>query len=147
MTNTKAFSLFTPLLQKRCATLALVSTALALSGCAALAPATPEQTVQKRADAYWQARVSGQMKKAYEFSAPSYRQLRTETQFTMQFGGGASIVSAEVNKVECEAERCNVQMKLGVKPAIIGINMSAVPFFVNEKWVREEGKWWRYEEV
>lgn len=147
MSNTKAFSLFAPLLGNRCVQLALASTVLALGGCTAFSPATPEQAVQKRADAYWQARVAGQMKKAYEFSTPSYRQLRTETQFIAQFGAGASIESAEINKVECEQEKCSVQVKIGVKPAIAGLNLGAVPAFVNETWVLEDNNWWRYQEV
>lgn len=40
-----------------------------------------------------------------------------------------------------------VQMKLGVKPAILGINLGTVPIFVNETWVLEEGNWWRYQDV
>ena len=148
MNNTKASSLFIPLLQNRCVTLVLASTAMAaLSGCTALSPATPEQAVQKRANAYWQARVSGEMKKAYEFSTPSYRQLRSEAQFVGQFGAGASIESAEINKVECELEKCTVQVKIGVKPAIPGLNLKAVAAFVSEAWVLENGNWWRYQEV
>lgn len=129
------------------ASLALACAALSVSGCAALAPRTPEQIVQKRAADYWNARVAGQFDKAYVLSTPSYRKLRTEAQFNRQFGAGASFESAEVNKVECEPEKCMVQMKLGVKPAILGINLGTVPIFVNETWVLEEGNWWRYQDV
>lgn len=121
--------------------------AAAISGCAVLMPSTPEQAVQQRATDYWKTRVSGELDKAYEFSTPSYRKLRTVVQFNRQFGGGASIEQADVSKVECESEKCNVQMKLGVRPAIMGVTMGIVPIYVDEVWVLEEGKWWRYQDV
>ena len=135
------------LLRRSLTTLTLACLAVAVSGCAALTPSTPEQAVQKRAADYWKTRVSGELDKAYEFSTPSYRRLRTVVQFNRQFGAGASIEQAEVNKVECEPEKCNVQMKLGVRPAIMGVAMGMVPIYVNEVWVLEDGKWWRYQDV
>lgn len=132
---------------RRIPTLTLACAVLAINGCAFLAPSTPEQIVQKRAVDYWNARMAGQLDKAYVLSTPSYRKLRTKTQFNRQFGAGASFESAEVNKVECEPDKCNVQMKLGVKPAILGVNLGTVPIFVNETWVLEEGNWWRYQDV
>lgn len=132
---------------RRWINLSLVCTAVALSGCASLSPSTPQEIVQKRATDYWQARTTGQLDKAYALSTPSYRKLRNEAQFRSQFGGGASIETAEVSKVECEPEKCSVQMKLGVKPAIIGMNFGIVPIYIDEVWVLEDGRWWHYQDV
>lgn len=128
-------------------TLALTCAAMVLGGCAALAPSTPEQVVQKRSTEYWEARMAGNYEKAYALSAPSYRKLRTEPQFRMQFGSGAGIERAEVNKVECEAERCRVQLKVGVTLALPGINLNTVDTYINEIWLLEEGQWWHYQEM
>lgn len=127
--------------------LALTCAALVLGGCAAFAPATPEQAVQKRAGNYWKARVSGQVDKAYALSTPSYRKLRTPEQFKMQFGAGASVQSAEITQVTCEAEKCNTQVKLGVVPALAGIKMGTIYTYLDETWVREEGEWWHYQDL
>ena len=121
--------------------------ALTLAGCAAFAPATPEQAVQQRATAYWKARVAGQVDKAYALSTPSYRKLRTEAQFKMQFGAGASVQDAEVTKVTCEAEKCTTQIKISVKPALTGLKVGTIATHVDEIWVLEDGQWWHYQEL
>ncbi len=134
-------------LQNRLGSLAFVCAASILGGCATLTPDTPEQAVQKRAVEHWQARIDGQLEKAYAFSTPAYRKLRNEAQFKSQFGGSASIETSEVSKVECDPEKCKVQMKLGVKPAITGISIGIVPIYIDEVWVLEEGNWWRYQDM
>lgn len=121
--------------------------ALLLAGCASFAPATPEQMVQQRATAYWQARITGQVDKAYALSTPSYRQLRTEAQFKTQFGSSLSIESAEIKKIDCEIDKCNVQLRMSVKPQLPGVKLGAINTYVNELWLLEAGEWWRYQEM
>ena len=135
------------LFSRRIGAFTLALGTLALAGCAAFAPATPEQIVQQRATAYWKARVAGQVDKAYALSTPSYRQLRTETQFKMQFGAGASVDNAEVTKVNCEAEKCMTQIKISVKPALMGVKVGTIATHLNEIWVLEDGQWWHYQEL
>lgn len=119
---------------------------LTLTGCAAFSPAAPEQIVEKRATAYWKARMAGQYEKAYALSTPSYRKLRTEVQFKSQFGAGVSVESAEVTKVVCEPEKCTAQLKLGVKPALMALKMGTIPTYVDEIWLLEDGQWWHFQE-
>lgn len=121
--------------------------ALMQLGCAALEPSTPEQIVQQRASEYWKARTAGQAGKAYALSTPSYRQLRTEAQFTMQFGAYANVQSAEVAKVTCEAEKCTVKLKLEAKPPMMGVKMNAIHMYMDEIWLLENGRWWHYQEL
>lgn len=129
----------------RLAPLALAS--LVLAGCAAFGPATPEKQVQQRATEYWKARVAAQYEKAYALSTPSYRKLRTAEQFKLAFGAGANIQAAEVVKVNCEPEKCTAQMKLSVKPMIIGLNLSTIDTFVDETWLLEDGQWWHHQDL
>ena len=126
--------------------LALIAAAV-LAGCAAFAPETPEQIVEKRAAEYWKARVAGQVDKAYALSTPSYRKLRSEEQFKMRFGAGASVKSADVANVSCSAEKCTVKMKLGVQPALLRLNIGTVETYLDEIWLLEDGQWWHYQEL
>jgi hypothetical protein len=120
--------------------------ALTLAGCAAFTPATPEQTVEKRATEYWQARMTGKYEKAYELSTPAYRKLRTLEQFRQQFGGGVSVASAEVVSVACEEQKCTARMKIGAKPALVGVKLGTIPMYLDEIWLLEDGQWWHYQE-
>lgn len=134
-------------LQRPLTAFALACAAVALSGCAALSPSTPEQIVQKRATDYWKARMAGQVDKAYALSTPSYRKLRTKAQFTMQFGAGANAEGAEVTKVSCEAEKCTAQVKLDVKPALLGLKIGTISTYFDEIWLLEDGQWWHYQDL
>ena len=147
-TNTTAIQPMTKkTLHRHMAALAMACAAVALSGCAALSPSTPEQVVQKRATDYWKARVAGQVDKAYALSTPSYRKLRTPAQFKMQFGVGANVEAAEVTKVNCEAEKCTVQVKLDVKPALLGLKIGTISTYFDEAWLLEDGQWWHYQDL
>jgi len=135
------------MLGRRIGAFTLALGALTLAGCAAFAPATPEQAVQQRATAYWKARVAGQVDKAYALSTPSYRKLRTEAQFKLQFGAGASVENAEVTQVTCEAEKCTTRIKISVKPALVGVKVGTITTHMDEIWVLEDGQWWHYQEL
>ncbi|RID98624.1 hypothetical protein [Simplicispira hankyongi] len=123
----------------------LLAASLAMSGCAMLAPKTPEQQVQAKAAEYWKARVANDYKKAYTLLVPSYRKIRTDEQFRQQFGEGASIASAEVTKVTCEATRCEAQVKLGVKTGLPSLGLGTVTSYLTDVWLLEDGAWWRFQ--
>lgn len=133
---------------RRSAGAALLGAAvLAASGCAMLAPKTPEQQVSARADDFWKARRAGDFEKAYAFSTPAYKKLKSTQDYKLQFGAGASVGSSEVNKVVCEPQRCDVQMKLSVTPALVGIKMKAIDTYLNEVWLLEDGQWWHFQDL
>ena len=132
---------------RRIGAAALALGMLSLTGCAALAPATPEQTVEKRATEYWQARIEGKYAAAYALSTPSYRNVRTEAQFKMQFGAGVSVQAAEVAKVTCEAVKCTARMKISVNPVLLRMNAATIATHVDEIWLLEDGQWWRHQDL
>ncbi|MBP6652376.1 MAG: hypothetical protein KA181_08115, partial [Xylophilus sp.] len=72
---------------RRIGTLTLALSALALSGCAAFAPATPEQQVHQRATERWKALKASQWDKAYAFVTPSFRATMTEERYRERFVG------------------------------------------------------------
>ena len=131
---------------RRLGALAVTLSTLALAGCGAFTPATPEQIVQKRASEYWEARITGKFEKAYELSTPSYRKLKTLDQFRMQFGPGVSVQAAEVASVVCEPQKCTTKMKISAKPALIGVKLGTIPLYMDEIWLLEDGQWWHYQE-
>lgn len=121
----------------------LASLAALTAGCATV---PPEESVKARASAYWQARMKGESDKAYALSTPSYRKLRTEAQFRAQFGNGASIQRADVDRIDCSAEKCTVRMKLGVQPALMTLRMGVIDTYLDEIWLLEDNQWWHYQE-
>ncbi|CAN7224366.1 hypothetical protein LJR129_000775 [Acidovorax sp. LjRoot129] len=118
-----------------------------LAGCASMTPSTPEATVEQRATAYWKARQAGQVDKMYALAAPSYRKVRTFDQFRQAQGTAAAVVSAEVTKVTCEAEKCTARLKLGVTPALAGLKIGNIETYLDEIWLLEDGQWWHHQDL
>lgn len=125
----------------------LAAATLALTGCAALAPVTPEKAVEKRALTYWKARIEGKYEQAYSLSAPAYRNVKSAEQFRSQFGAGANVVDAEVHKVDCEPQKCSAKMKLSVKPALINLKLDTMTVYLDEIWLLEDGQWWLHQDL
>ena len=118
-----------------------------ISGCATTLRGAPEDIVKLRAQAYWNARLEGQQHKAYELLSPSYRSLRTLEQYRSQFGSGVAITAASVLNVTCQPEACTVRVRLDAKPALMNLNLRSLPTYVSETWLREDGQWWRYQDL
>lgn len=131
---------------RRSGIIAITLGALVVAGCAAFAPATPEQIVEKRATEYWQARIAGKYEQAYKLSTPSYRKLKTAEQFRIQFGAGVSARAAEVAGVVCEPQKCIAKMKISATPALPGLKLGTIPMYMDEVWLFEDGQWWIYQE-
>ncbi len=119
--------------------------ALALAGCATLTPATPEQQVQERANAFWQARIQGDVPTAYHLLAPAYRSLRSQEDFAKDNGRQIAVQKIEVASVSCEPQKCVARLALTGKPVVPGLNLPALTTYMDDAWVLEEGQWWRFE--
>lgn len=131
-----------PTARRLCSAVLLALGWAALTGCATFG--APESVVKSRASAYWKARVDGRPDKAYEFTSPAHRQLRSFEQYRVKFAGlGAK--SAEVASVTCEAERCVARVKLEAAPGLAMLNLSTVEMYMDDVWVLEDGQWWHYE--
>ena len=114
-----------------------------LSGCASFAPKTPEEAVSERAQAYWQARLKGDKAKAYSYTHPSYRQVMTEKDYALQYSGTFA-TAANVTKVVCEAEKCDVGVSMKVTPPVIGGKLKNLDMYATETWLLADGQWWIY---
>ena len=131
---------------RRIGTLTLALSALALSGCAAFAPATPEQQVHQRATERWKALKASQWDKAYAFVTPSFRATMTEERYRERFVGVPKWKNAEVRSVKCEPEKCIAVVRI---EALYGARagLETLSTDVPETWLQEEGQWYKYEAI
>ena len=121
--------------------------ALLVAGCASLGNTTPEEKVQQRAEAFWQARLKGEPEKAYALLSPSYRKVRTFEQYRAQYGAATGVKAASVVNVTCEAEKCTARIKIEAAPALMGVNVGTIATGVDETWLLEDGQWWRFQSL
>lgn len=114
----------------------LVATGL-LAGCAALAPAPPEERVKARAQARWDKLLKADFRGAYEYFSTGSRAGYTEDEFQLSIRRGFW-KSATVDKVACGSpDSCEVDV--AVEYEFKGIR-NTTP--VRETWVRDGGEWW-----
>jgi hypothetical protein len=118
-----------------------------LIGCAAVAPPTPEGVVRELATQRWKALMAGDMAKAYEYAAPSYRSVTTLDAYKAQFGGAVNWVGAEVVSVACEAEKCTPVVRIEVKPLLGTKFGNTISTHVDETWLLEDGRWWFFQKL
>ena len=121
--------------------------ALLVAGCASLGNTTPEEKVQQRAEAFWQARLKGEPEKAYALLSPSYRKVRTFEQYRAQYGAATGVKAASVVNVTCEAEKCTARIKIEATPALMGVNVGTIATGLDETWLLEDGQWWRFQSL
>ena len=126
--------------------LTLALGALALSGCAALAPAAPEQQVQKRAEQRWQALKDAQWDKAYAFVSPSFRATTSAERYRERFVGVPKWTEVKVLNVACEPEKCIATIRI---EALYGdrSGLKTLSTDMPETWLLEDGQWWKYESL
>lgn len=128
---------------KPSASILTLTVAAALAGCAAITPATPETTVQKRAQERVNLMQSREFVKAYAYLTPSYRALNDSDSYSKSFGSSASWVEPKVGQVKCpDSDRCLVSVTVGVQVVAPGFGSKPLPSTIWETWVLEDGQWW-----
>lgn len=119
---------------------ALAAAALSLTACATFGGGTPEEVVAKRAQAYWNARLNGDASKAYQFTNAAFKLAVDEKKFK-QNNMASFAVAAEVHKVECDAQKCDVGINLKVDPPIPGKKLGTIDMYSKQTWLLEDGQW------
>lgn len=129
--------------------LTVVAVATVLSACATMERGKPEDVVAQRAQTYWDARLRGDMAAAYALTNPGYRKIRSLHEFTRAYRA-TSVDGAKVGSVDCEPDRCTVNMEFRATVAfpMKGINQKPVTIdtFSSSTWLLENGQWWLYME-
>ena len=123
----------------------LAACALALAGCAALQPVTPESIVTQRVEQRWAALIDGNLEKAWEFTQPGFRAIVMQKDYRKRFGSAGQWKNAQVHSVQCESERCTVRLRLTSLVLVPPRANREVAGYVDEVWVRDEGQWWYYQ--
>lgn len=126
--------------------LALGSLALLVAGCAGLKPATPEEAVAERAQAYFDAVIAKDFKTSYALHAPSYRdRYNYDAHVLRSTSSGINYVAAKVLRVNCpSAEACVAMVELSYKA--VGLRSplkSPVTTMLEDRWVYIDGEWGR----
>lgn len=128
---------------RRCGLLAVA--ALALAGCAALTPRTPEEIVAQRVEERWDALIKGDFDKAWTYTQPAYRAIVKQADYRKSFGVAGQWRGVQVHGVECEAERCTARIRLTTRVLTPPFQGQEVAGVIDETWVREDGNWWYYQ--
>lgn len=121
--------------------------ATALVGCAGLySAAAPELQVRRLATQRWQALMSKDFDRAYEFAVPAYRQIRSAEYYrNKRLITPVKWLAAEVLRVDCEPAKCTVRIKLESKPMVPPQFVGNLITAMDETWVFEDGQWWMFE--
>jgi hypothetical protein len=105
--------------------------------------AVPEERVQARAEARWQALLAGEYEQAYGFLAPGFRSRVTLDSYRGRFKGKTQWLEAQFKGVDCDQDVCEAKFAakyrfLGVPPfpPVEGETEEA------EKWVFTQDDWW-----
>lgn len=123
--------------------LAIVTSTMALAGCAALGPRPAEDIVRERAQARWNALLAGKFEDAYAYLSPATRNVVSLQRFRSSVGGAAAWKGAEVHKVTCnQPERCMVTVKVSYRPLLRGSSLGTIETSVEETWLLDAGQWW-----
>ncbi len=105
---------------------------------------TPEAIVAERAQGRWDALIKGDLKGAYEFLSPGYRQAMPFSRYEQKIHGVGMWQAARVSKVVCQQpDVCEATVNVDVRlivPRIREPIESTNPVY--ERWVNIDGEWW-----
>lgn len=135
-----------PIPSRRARLLRLFAAGLAgamLTGCASLAPKTPEDAVRERAQARWDALLAGKFDEAYAYLSPGSRAVVSPQRFRSSIGAAAAWKSAKVHSVTCaQADRCKVTMLVSYAPMVRAREIGTIETSIDETWLLDQGQWW-----
>jgi len=133
----------------RHAGLVLITSAVCLSqGCGI--NETPEEAVARRAQERMDALIAQDFPKAFEYASPAYREALGIEGYTRRYAGSGAWRAAEVEQAACDADACDVSIRLTYMLAPMGdrgrsIGVSAPNTrSISEKWISVDGKWYIY---
>jgi predicted small secreted protein len=130
--------------------LAVIATAavaaMALSGCAGMPgfginkdsdPTAKQKVVAERAEARWQSLIKGDLDAAYAYLSEGSKATTPLAVYKAKIRPGMWR-QAKVEKVECEAEVCKVELQITLDHKL----MKGIQTPLNENWIIEKGSAW-----
>lgn len=108
-------------------------------------PRSPEEIVVERAKARWDALIAQDPQTAYQYRTPGYREKTTVMDHAIQYSRRRiTWTSAEVLEVECDDQRCTLEISIGYRadgaPGVLSGMAGRRP--VEEVWLQIDGEWW-----
>lgn len=118
----------------------LVSLA-ALFGCATSMNANlaPDEIVAKRAQGWADALLNKDLQGAYEYTSPNYRSYASVGRYNARVAGTVVWDKAEVYKVQCDSELCDVWIMVEYTSQRTGVEVRRPREY---QWVQVKGQWW-----
>ena len=119
---------------------------MALGGCAGIAgfgiskdsdPAAKQKVVAQRAEARWQSLIKGDLDAAYAYLSEGSKATTSLDVYKTKIRPGMWR-QAKVEKVECEAEVCKVELQITLDHKL----MKGIQTPLNESWIIEKGSAW-----
>jgi hypothetical protein len=120
--------------------------AMALGGCAGMAgfwiskdsdPTAKQKVVAERAEARWQSLIKGDLDAAYAYLSEGSKATTPRDVYKAKIRPGMWR-QAKVEKVECEAEVCKVELRITLDHKL----MKGIQTPLNENWIIEKGSAW-----
>lgn len=100
-------------------------------------PAAKEKVVAERAEARWQTLIKGDLNAAYDYLSAGSKATTPLDVYKAKIRPGMWR-QAKVEKVECEAEACKVDMRITFDHKL----MKGVQTPLSESWIIEKGSAW-----
>ena len=132
--------------KKTLASLVIGAAAVALSGCAGMAgfginkdsdAVAKQKVVAERAQARWQSLIKGDLDAAYAYLSEGSKATTPLDVYKAKIRPGLWR-QAKVEKVECEAEVCKVELQITLDHKL----MKGIQTPLNESWIIEKGSAW-----
>jgi hypothetical protein len=117
---------------------------LVLAGCAGMQQA-PEEVVLERAQARWDALLTGNLAEAYEYLSPGYRSAVSLNSWQRAWlTQKINRTGARVTESDCAEDTCNVTISIDyvLIGAIPGVGRLDKTTTIDEDWVRVSGQWY-----
>lgn len=108
-------------------------------------PDGADEQVRERALARWEALLAGDIEKAYDFTAPSFRSAVSMQAYRARFGASVRWTDSRIRDISCDGEqRCKVTMMVDYRVPRLGIGNQRA---IEETWLLIDGEWWLHQTV
>ena len=85
---------------------------------------------------------------AYAYALPGFRAVVPVSMYRSRYGAAPFWLASEVVRVDCpETAKCQVVVRLDVKPVLAKSAIDKITTHLDETWLLEDGKWWLFENV
>lgn len=116
---------------------------MVMAGCAGLGGGsqTPEQRVERRAQAHLDALLEWDVEKAMSFTTPAYRERAEQIEYASRYAGARRWQDAKVEKVACEEQRCDVTILTTYEMRRMKITNTRP---LDQVWIKVGKEWYIY---